>query len=80
MLMKTLKYSHPKLCQAVKPEPKKKEKKELEPEIKPEFDGVVNFDTSRPVEVKPIDIYNQQRQLRIQQKQARVKNLMSKVL
>ena len=80
MLMKTLKYSHPKLCQTVKPEPKKKEKKELEPEIKPDFDGEVNFNANRPVEVKPIDLYNQQRQLRIQQKQARVKNLISKVL
>ena len=84
MLMKTLKYSHPKLCLTNKPPTTPRVKKTIakeEPEIqKPVFDGVVRFDNHTSTEIKPIDNYNQHRQARILQKQARVKSLISKAV
>ena len=84
MLMKTLRYSHPKLCQSSKPqqEPKAKKPKNEEPATpKPQINPVVSFENHRQVEeVKPIDLYSQHRQARLQQRQVRVKNLISQAV
>ena len=104
MLMKTLKYSHVKLCLppvpvaptppppapvTEKPKPKRAPAKpkaavveksydqhKPTPVEKPTFDGVVDFSVTRKMPIYEED-YNQMRQSRLQQKQNRVKNLIS---
>ena len=105
MLMKTLKYSHMKLCMppvpeapppppptpapvavVEKPKPKRAPAKPKAPvaetpeaKEKPTFDGVVDFSVSRKV-LSHEEEYNQMRQTRLQQKQNRVKNLISQAI
>ena len=103
MLMKTLKYSHMKLCMppvpeaptppppapvavVEKPKPKRAPAKPKAPvaeapvaQEKSTFDGVVDFSVSRKV-LSHEEEYNIMRQSRLQQKQNRVKNLISQTI
>ena len=98
MLMKTLKYSHMKLCMPPPPPPVEKPKPKRSPpkpkpkvvvatepevvaprETKPTFDGVVDLsDKKRGVSHE--EQYNLMRQERLQQKQHRVKSLISQAI
>ena len=101
MLMKTLKYSHMKLCMpppppppppsVEKPKPKRSPPKPkpkvvvaTEPEVvsretKPTFDGVVDLSDKKRI-VSHEEQYNLMRQERLQQKQHRVKSLISQAI